>query len=150
MLRLMTKRSTIFSYSEALRYYKEWLDIYVNPNKLIIGDMISSGGFKEVSKGRYGGICRNISAEWNCSLDSKANGKASYLQESFARWICSQIIPKSLSFMVTAPWEWKKTKQIMRVNELCELGDLTRFVETNVFDQMTVKDQMLTFFECWQ
>ena len=85
MLRPMTKRSTIFSYSEALSYYKEWLDIYVNPNKLIIGDMISSGGFKEVSKGRYGGICCNINAEWNCYLDSKANGKASYSQESLAR-----------------------------------------------------------------
>ena len=129
----------------SLAHYKNWLDIRANPDKLVIGEMFASGGFKEVFHGTYDGQPVAVSV---------LNGTASSIMKSKRKQKLLARELRAMNMLSNHPgvprfygyWSMKVAQdqeQLVLVNEMCELGDLTTFVEEDRFEDMSMQDRMM-------
>ena len=117
----------------------------MDPNQLVVGKMIARGGFKHVYEGTYAGQAVAVSVI-NGSTDVIMKSKRSSKLLSRDLRAMSMLsnhpsVPKFHGYCSTMV----KTdeNQIVLVNELCNYGDLSVFVETVEFQRLTTEDRLL-------
>ena len=110
-----------------------------------VGKLIAAGGFKQVFEGIY---CGNPVAV------SVLNGTASSIQKSERKTKLLARELRAMNMLSNHPNVPKfyghcsmtvtnEEEQIVLVNELCELGDMTSFVDTQVFLRMEMRNRMV-------
>ena len=128
----------------SLSCYKKWLDIRADPAQLTIGERIAVGGFKEVFKGMYAGEPVAVSV-LNTSAAIEGNEREARLlsRELRAMNMFSRHpgVPRFYGYCSTSVGN--RDDLIVLVSELCEHGDLVRFVARPVFGTMTTRDRMM-------
>ena len=129
----------------SLAHYKNWLDIRANPDKLVIGEMFASGGFKEVFHGTYDGQPVAVSVlNGTASSIMKSKRKQKLLARELRAMNMLSNHPSVPKFHGYCSMRVeKKQEQLVLVSELCDLGDLETFVETDEFEAMSLSDQLM-------
>ena len=103
------------------------------------------GGFKQVFEGTYAGQAVAVSVLHGSAASIRMQKRESKLlaRELRAMNMLSNHpgVPRFYGYCSTIVRN--DEEQIVLVNELCEHGDLARFVRTSDFQEMTTKDRMM-------
>ena len=132
--------------SKSLTYYEESLNIRADAEKLSVGRLIGTGGFKKVYEGRYAGDAVAVSVLHGTAHSiTKSKRKTKLLARELRAMSMLSNHPGVPTFYGYCKTQVKNSdeEQLVLVNEFCERGDLTEFIETEAFEQMSTHDRMM-------
>ena len=116
-----------------------------DPDQLTVGKMIAIGGFKRVFRGTYAGEAVTVSVLNGTASMVRADRRKTRLlaRELRAMNMLSNHpgVPRFHGYCSTNVTG--EDEHIVLVSELCDLGDLSKFVATDEFSDMTIKDRMM-------
>ena len=117
----------------ALGRYAKFFDIHADPELVALGEFLGVGGFKKVYQGLYDGNAVAISVingPAEAILHSKRKKKLLGRELRALNLLSNHPnVPKFYGFC-TMHVEDPNMSQIVLINELCNRGDLEKFVET--------------------
>ena len=121
------------------------MNIQADPEKLVIGSMFATGGFKQVFDGSYDGEAVALSVLNGSTVSIlKSKRKAKLLARELRAMNMLSNHPGVPKFYGYCSMKVSQNQeQLVLVNEMCELGDLMSFVVTDVFVNMSTMDRML-------